>query len=365
MSDDSKFDMDFVDLDEFIPIPKQSRMEPAAMEKIYRGNLEKLSRHHPELVEIVESATIDGERIKIFDSESGNPRIVYKRNDGEEINIHSAGDPVECARQAIDLLGRIEKEGIVVLFGFGLGYFAEEIFRRFEKGHILLIYEATPEIFRMALSIKDFSGLIDSAQVKIVLGENADNFSVIHTHYHHIINGKFWIVKHNPSVKLNQTAYDNFLKRLKEEKMLADIGVSTVVSRGKEFIDAFFSNVQSIMRKPGVNALKNIFKGCKAIIVSAGPSLDRNVHLLKKAKGKAVIIATGGALPTLLACDIIPDLVVEIDPASENIEDKFQQIPILKEVPFICLIQYTPELIKIYPGPLFMNSVMGNIAFVW
>ncbi len=324
-----------------------------------------LIEYHPELAGIIESAASEEEKISVFGSESGNPRIVYTREDGETINIHSTEDPVECANQAIDLLGKIEKEGIVVLFGFGLGYFAEEIIKRFEKGHILLIYEAVPGIFRQALKLKDLSELLGTDRVKIVIGRNADNFSVIHSHHHHIINGKFWVIEHKPSVKLNPIAYDNFMKRLKEEKSLADIGISTVISRGKEFIDAFFSNVESIMRKPGVNGLRDIFKGCKAIIVSAGPSLDRNVHLLKKAKGKAVIVAAGGAIPTLLACDIIPDLVVEIDPASENIEDKFQGIPLLKKIPFISLIQYTPELIKIYPGPLFMNSVLGNVAFVW
>ncbi|GEM_PF-1043136 len=365
MNDDSRLDMDFVDLDEFIPIPGQSRTEASVMEKFYRGNLEKLSRRHPELVEIVESATIDGERIKIFDSESGNPRIVYKRNDGEEINIHSSGDPIECARQAIDLLGRIEKEGIVVLFGFGLGYFAEEVFKRFEKGHILLVYEAAPEIFRLALSIKDFSALLDSDRVKIVLGENAENFSVLHSHHHLITNGKFWIVRHEPSVKINPAAFDNFLNRLNEEKRVSDLGVATILSRGKEFIDAFIENVPSIIRKPGVRNLRNIFKGRPAVIVSAGPSLDKNIHLLKKTKGRAVIVATDASLPALLSADVIPDLAVAIDPVSDNIDDKFKDIPVLKEVPFICLAQYTPALIRMYPGPLFINSVPQNMAFQW
>ena len=365
MSDESKLDMDFVDLDEFVPLPRQSSMEAGSMEKLLRKNLKKLSRHHPELVEIIESAATDTKRIKIFDSESGNPRIVYKRDDGEEINIHSAVDPVECARQAIDLLGKIEKEGIVVLFGFGLGYFAEEVFKRFEKGHILLIYEATPEIFRLALSIRDFSGLIDSDQVKIVLGENAENFSVLHSHHHLITNGKFWIVRHEPSVKINPGAFDNFLKRLNEEKRVSDLGVATILSRGKEFIDAFIENVPSIIRKPGVKRLRNIFRGRPAVIVSAGPSLDKNIHLLKRVKGRALIIATDASIPALLSADIIPDLAVAVDPVSDNMEDKFRDIPVLKNVPFICLAQYTPELVRMYPGPLFINSVPQNTAFQW
>ncbi|MDH4027509.1 MAG: DUF115 domain-containing protein [Nitrospirota bacterium] len=328
-------------------------------------NLAALDKYHPELVEMIAPLAIDENRMKILSSESGNPRIVYKKEDGEEINIHSAEDPAACANQAVDLLGKIEKEGIIVLFGFGLGYFAEEIFKKFEKGHLLLIYEVMPEMFKLALKVRDLSILLNSDRVKIVLGENADNYSVIHLYHQHIINGKFWVIEHKPSVKLNPDRYENFFRRLKEEKNLVETGISTVIGRGKEFMDAFFTNIPSIMRRPGVLGLKDAFKGCKAIVVSAGPSLDKNVHLLKKLKGKAVIIATGGALPTLLSSDIFPDMVVEIDPASENIEDKFQDIPVLKHVPFISLVQYTPELLKLYPGPLFMNSALGNIAFLW
>ncbi|GBD95715.1 MAG TPA: DUF115 domain-containing protein [Nitrospirae bacterium] len=367
MSIDNKHTFDFADLDEFIRLPEKKRFDRQdfSTNNTYQKNLEALGKHHPELVDTIESISVDESRIKILDSESGNPRIVYEREDGEKINIHSTDDPVACANRAIELLGKIEKEGIVVLFGFGLGYFVEELFNRFEKGHIVLVYEATPEVFKFAMQVKDFSVLFSSEKVKIILGENADNFSVIHSHHHLIVNGKFWVVEHKPSVKLNADAYGNFFKRLNEEKRVSDTGVATNIQRGKEFINAFFSNLHSIVRKPGVNGLKDVFKGCTAIVVSAGPSLDKNVHLLRKAKGKAVIIATGGALPTLLSSDIVPDLLVEIDPVSDNIEDKFQGIPALMNVPFICLAQYTPELVNIYPGPMFINSVSGNIAFEW
>jgi Tfp pilus assembly protein PilF len=143
------------------------------------------------------------------------------------------------------------------------------------------------------------------------------------------------------------------------------MGAATGVRRGREFMDACFLNVHNIMRKPGVKELKDIFKGCTAIVVSAGPSLDKNVHLLRKAKGKAVIIASSGSLFTLLSCDVVPDVIVDIDPVKENIEDKFQGNPELKNVPFICLDQYTPELVNIYPGPLFINTVPGNLVSAW
>ena len=74
--------------------------------ELYQKNLEALSKHHPDLVELIESLVIEEDRIKVLRAESGQPRILYKKDDGEEVFIHNAEDPAQCANQAIDLLGQ-------------------------------------------------------------------------------------------------------------------------------------------------------------------------------------------------------------------------------------------------------------------
>lgn len=51
------------------------------------------------------------------------------------------------------------------------------------------------------------------------------------------------------------------------------------------------------------------------ILVSAGPSLEKNVEELKKVGGRALVWCADAALPTLLAHDVIPDLVASVDSA--------------------------------------------------
>ncbi|MBC8555317.1 MAG: motility associated factor glycosyltransferase family protein, partial [Candidatus Brocadiales bacterium] len=367
MSNDMDFNMDMLNLNEFIPIQRQKSLNTADSETRarYLNNIEVLAENHPELIEIIEAAEIDEERIQLAESESGLPRIIYNQDNGEKLFIHNAEDPKDCAKQGIELLGTLDNEGIIVLFGFGLGYFTEELSKLIDKGYLIVVYEASPELFKFAMHVRDLRNVFQSKHVKFILGEDAENFSVISNQHDLIINGRFWVVKHEPSVKVNPGAYEQFLTRVQEEKKISDLGIATMVNRGREFVNAFLQNVHSIIRKPGVNKLKDIFKGRPAIIISAGPSLDHNLHLLKRAKGKAVIIATGGALPTLLAADILPDMVVEIDPTVTNIEDKFKDVPVLSQVPLVCLSQYTPELIDLYPGPLFINEVSANVANVW
>lgn len=68
------------------------------------------------------------------------------------------------------------------------------------------------------------------------------------------------------------------------------------------------------------------------ILVSAGPSLEKNVEELKKAKGHALIWCADAALNTLLAHDIIPDLVASVDAGKDLgcfADERCKEIPVL------------------------------------
>ena len=56
-----------------------------------------------------------------------------------------------------------------------------------------------------------------------------------------------------------------------------------------------------------------IFWAPSIILVSAGPSLNKNIMELKKAKNKAFIVATDTAVKPLLKAGIEPDLMVMVD----------------------------------------------------
>jgi hypothetical protein len=64
---------------------------------------------------------------------------------------------------------------------------------------------------------------------------------------------------------------------------------------------------------PGIARYKDAYAGCPAIIVSAGPSLHRNVEVLRRAQGRAVIIAVSTIFKPLLRRSIKPDFAVVLD----------------------------------------------------
>lgn len=73
-------------------------------------------------------------------------------------------------------------------------------------------------------------------------------------------------------------------------------------------------NLHRIAQCASVAKLADTFNGVPAVILSPGPSLAENVHLVKQLKGKCLLISYGRTLRTLEKHGIIPDLAVALDP---------------------------------------------------
>ena len=111
--------------------------------------------------------------------------------------------------------------------------------------------------------------------------------------------------------------------------------------------------------------MNNLFKGHPAIIVSAGPSLEKNIHLLREAKGKAVIIAVDAVLPTLVPAGVIPDIVVVLE-ANRTQFLVFQNIPLLRYIPAVFSGEVVHEsLSSLYPGPMFFAMIHNHPISTW
>lgn len=68
------------------------------------------------------------------------------------------------------------------------------------------------------------------------------------------------------------------------------------------------------------------------ILVSAGPSLEKNVDELRNVRGRAILFCVDAALPALLRHDIIPDVMVSVDSAKDMgcfEDERCRTIPLL------------------------------------
>ncbi len=93
----------------------------------------------------------------------------------------------------------------------------------------------------------------------------------------------------------------------------AKTNIVTAVEYGRRTCDNLIGNLRRYVAGDGVGSLKGACAGRPAVLVSAGPSLRRNVEQLKAAKGQFVIVAVQTALKPLLAAGVEPDFICSID----------------------------------------------------
>ena len=73
-------------------------------------------------------------------------------------------------------------------------------------------------------------------------------------------------------------------------------------------------NLPHIGTSPKIRMYETAFAGKPAVIVATGPSLSKNVHLLKQLKGRALIISFSHTLKAVQAAGVDPDVVLALDP---------------------------------------------------
>ncbi len=113
------------------------------------------------------------------------------------------------------------------------------------------------------------------------------------------------------------------------------------------------SVIDQLMFKVGVEIPVEL----PVIIVSAGPSLKKNIQELKKTRGKSFLIATDSALNGMLLEGIVPDAFVTLD-AVKSLK-RFENKEIAS-IPLICTESARWEILDKHTGKkIFVNNSFG------
>lgn len=120
----------------------------------------------------------------------------------------------------------------------------------------------------------------------------------------------------------DQKFYESVLHKIRNNIRVHVTNVCTLVTNGPLWQYNTIKNLPRLISEPGINQLDNLFPGKPAIIVAAGPSLNRVLPVLHEISKKFVMISTGTGLKSLRAAGIKPDLVVSVD-ASKKTGEQF------------------------------------------
>ena len=115
-----------------------------------------------------------------------------------------------------------------------------------------------------------------------------------------------------------------------------------------------FSNARYLCRAYKTTQLPDVIpRDIPGIVVAAGPSLNKNIQELKKAKGKAFIIAVDTAIKPLLKNGIIPDMFAIVDAMKPLDLVKMEEA---KEIPLVTTLNASPEILDYHKGMKFFYN---------
>ncbi|HID15263.1 MAG TPA: DUF115 domain-containing protein, partial [Candidatus Atribacteria bacterium] len=255
---------------------------------------------------------------------------------------------------------------LILVMGLGLGYLVEELLNMVKPHQMILIVDKDFSIMKAALSFKRFDRIIKDPRVQMALsGDMGENIDAILKPFMNKIEFEGLEVFMDPASKIvHPDTYSAFKEKLISSLRTANVGELTNYIQMFRFTNNEILNTPYYVSSPGIDVLKDLIKDMPALVVSGGPSLNKNIDLIHKLKNKALIIALGTTLKPLLKHGIIPDIVIAIDPAPLQVK-YFDNIDIPKEIFFVTTNVFNPRALTYWRGPSFwINDGTSYVRFL-
>ncbi len=314
----------------------------------FEENLALLQKHHPQAWQTV--VNHGGEPLGEFClAEDGTPNLLVRTASGDEIFFHY---PHATDAELADYFPLVPETatGVVAFIGMGLGYTPPAMLHSRSHLRHLAIFEPETGVFIRALHAVNLATLLADKRVTLAIGPDINVAAVLTPMSHALRLENLHILRHLPCFRLSPDTYQATHDEVFKHGNAYNIGGNTTTVFGSKFIENRLRHMSAIHHQHLLEQIKGVFTGVPAIIVAAGPSLDKNVHLLRHAKGKAVIIAADTALPALLANGVTPDFTSCIDMEDISLEKIINVAAGAAETSLICSSWVTTLIPKIFPA---------------
>ncbi|EHM4170179.1 motility associated factor glycosyltransferase family protein, partial [Campylobacter jejuni] len=245
--------------------------------------------------------------------------------DNLDINLKDTSDNTFLYENVIDELNTMLNTyndkyllyPVLYFYGFGNGILFKALLQNKNHQHIV-VFEKDIEIIWVMFHILDFSSELQSARLMVLQTSSLD----IEFFSNFCSSKPFFQFSRIYFLELMSHYYERFHEDVLElNKKLAENFKNSIVSHGNDPLDAlqgieqFVYNLPQMITHPSYKELLSKRKGVSdtAIIVSTGPSLTKQLPLLKKYASKATIFCADSSYPILAKHGIKPDYVCMLE----------------------------------------------------
>lgn len=270
--------------------------------------------------------------------------ILGVHGEEKDIMLNSTYKPVQEAEKFAKKV-QLTDNSIIAFMGIGNGIIVRELANQLNEEALLLIYEPSKELFAFVMQHFDLTEILSDKRIKIfVKGINEQYFDLVLNYNITNINVGVTVLETHPKYKeLFPEELDDFSKQFNDCRTSALVNLKTIMERQTLMVrNAILNSAFLIYSKMAVDFIGIFPKDMPAILVSGGPSLDKNYEMLKQAKGRALIIAVDRTAQYLLDRDIIPDMFCSLD-YSKSV--RLFQDERLKQIPFLYMSDLNHEVL--------------------
>ncbi|WP_321994435.1 motility associated factor glycosyltransferase family protein [Clostridium butyricum] len=229
----------------------------------------------------------------------------------------------------------------IVVFGSLNGCWLENL-DEVTEGKVILIVEPNKLIFE---SMKNKKYNVTKNKIKLICMEDEEFYNnmlsalktsivktLIFSNYDFIYKNKLNLFRED----VKRVAIDNKIRE------------NTNNYFSKIWFENYLKNISILTEVNIINNYENLYKGKPAIIISSGPSLDRNLKLLKGQEDKFIIIAVGRSLKAIEDQGIKVDFTAIID-GDKEMYNVFKQ-SLNSTVPMLFNEQSSSQIVEQYKG---------------
>ncbi|EKG0242797.1 motility associated factor glycosyltransferase family protein [Campylobacter jejuni] len=240
---------------------------------------------------------------------------------------------------------------VLYFYGFGNGILFKALLQNKNHQHIV-VFEKDIEIIWVMFHVLDFSNELQNSRLMIL-----ENDKLQAQDYTELCSSKpFFQFSRIYFLELMSHYYERFHEDiLGLNKKLAENFKNIILRNGNDPLDAlqgieqFVYNLPQMITHPSYKELLSKRKGISdtAIIVSTGPSLTKQLPLLKKYANKATIFCADSSYPILAKHGIKPDYVCMLERTeitAEFFNHDFGEFD--KDIIFICAGVVHPKAIE-------------------
>ncbi|EHT2750722.1 motility associated factor glycosyltransferase family protein [Campylobacter coli] len=287
--------------------------------------------------------------------------------DNLDINLKDTSDNTFLYENVIDELNSMLNTyndkyllyPVLYFYGFGNGILFKALLQNKNHQHIV-VFEKDIEIIWIMFHILDFSNELQSARLMVLQTSSLD----IEFFSNFCSSKPFFQFSRIYFLELMSHYYERFHEDiLGLNKKLAENFKNSIVSHGNDPLDAlqgieqFVYNLPQMITHPSYKELLSKRKGVSdtAIIVSTGPSLTKQLPLLKKYANKATIFCADSSYPILAKHGIKPDYVLSLERiplTSEFFNNDFGEFD--KDIVFVCAGVVHPKTIEYLKNKTFI-----------